>query len=180
MAEFSDKIWNPRSMISQAFVVVVVSSFVFGWLFVPLWLFFTLPQHIPYWLKHFDWLVDPVNNLTGVATILTALIWWQFGGRASIRYAPGAHGDLLWKGFAWAELNAYLCMVLWAVAGEGIFRGRDGPSPQPILMALYGGLMGPIFGSIVSIFVGPLFVWMLESIVRKFETRAPAIVQAKS
>jgi hypothetical protein len=164
---------------TRAFVLVVVSSFLFGWIFHPLWLFISFPQNIPYWLKHFDWLFDPVNSLTGIGTVLTGLIWWQFGGRISVGFERGAIWDVLWKGFAWAELNAYVCTVFWAIAGEGVFRGRDGPSPVPIPNALLIGIAGPLFGVLISVIVGPLYLWMLESIVRKFEPRAPVVIPSK-
>jgi hypothetical protein len=69
-------------------------------------------------------------------------------------------------------LNAYFCTFFWALTGENVFRGRNGPVPLPLLDSLGVAFAGPMFGVLISIFVGPLYIWMLESIVRKFEPRA--------
>jgi hypothetical protein len=69
-------------------------------------------------------------------------------------------------------LNAYFCTFFWALTGENVFRGRNGPVPLPLLDSLGVAFAGPMFGVLISIFIGPLYVWMLESIVQRFETRA--------
>jgi hypothetical protein len=72
----------------------------------------------------------------------------------------------------WAELNAYFVLLFWGLAGVGLFEGRGAEVPDLSPWVFVTALIGPIGGAPLAMFIGPRYIWMLESIVQKFETRA--------
>jgi hypothetical protein len=158
-------------------MLVTFSSFMFGWLILPtgvvVWRFFSGVL----WLPNLASLFDLNIVLPGAATTFTGILWWQFGRSVTSKKIIS---DLVIRGFLWAEANAYFCTVLWALSGNGPFETRNGPNPFPLYQALIIGLAGPLLGFMVSMFIGPLYLWMLESIVQKFEPRAPSAVRVDS